>query len=68
MFLSVGEVGRKIGANPKDITDAFYRGLLRDDIAPIMAGRRMIPESYLPMVEMVLRRLGKLHRQEVSDA
>lgn len=66
-FLSVGQAARQIGALPRAITDAFYAGLLREDICPIMAGRRMIPPDYLPAIEMVLKRLGKLHRQTAEQ-
>lgn len=54
--LSVSEVARRIGANPKDISDLFYRRELRDDLCPIVAGRRLIPESYIPVIEVALKR------------
>lgn len=59
-YRSVGEVARKIGARAPDITNLFYKGLLRDDLAPLVGGRRLIPESYIPMIEMALRRAGKM--------
>ena len=58
--LSVSEVARRIGATPKDISDLFYRRELRDDLCPIVAGRRLIPESYIEMIVMVLRRHGRI--------
>ena len=57
--LSVSEAARKLGANPRDISDLFYRRELRDDLCPIVAGRRLIPPDYLEMVRMVLRRHGR---------
>jgi len=57
--LSVSEAARQIGANPKDISDLFYRRELRDDLCPIVAGRRLIPADYLDMIRMTLRRNGR---------
>ena len=57
--LSVSEVARRIGARPKDISDQFYRCELRDDLCPIVAGRRLIPESYVEIIDMVLKRHGR---------
>jgi hypothetical protein len=58
-YLSVSEAARRLGAKPKDISDLFYRRALRDDLCPIVAGRRLIPDSYLPMVRMALHRAGR---------
>jgi len=59
-YLSVSEAARRLGARPKDISDLFYRRQLRDDLCPIMAGRRLIPESYLDMIALVLKRAGRI--------
>jgi hypothetical protein len=59
-FLSVSEVARRLGAAPRDISDLFYRRELRDDLCPIVAGRRLIPESYIPQVELALRHHRRL--------
>ena len=56
--LSVGEVGREFGVRPSVITALFYEGRLRDDLCPIVAGRRLIPSSYLRIIAMELRRKG----------
>jgi hypothetical protein len=56
LYLSVSDAARKLGARPRDITDLFYRRELRDDLCPIVGGRRMIPESYLELIAMALRR------------
>ncbi|HEX8522934.1 MAG TPA: hypothetical protein VF669_11795 [Tepidisphaeraceae bacterium] len=65
--LTVSDAARELGANPRDITNAFYDRLLRDDIAPIIGGRRMIPRSYLDVIAMVLRRAGKLPQNKQAE-
>ena len=57
--LSVSEVARRLEARPRDISDLFYRRALRDDLCPIVAGRRLIPEDYLDVIAMVLKRAGR---------
>jgi hypothetical protein len=57
--LIVSEVARQIGARPRDITDAFYQRQLREDICPIVGGRRLIPPDYVPEIERVLIWLGR---------
>lgn len=56
--LSVSEAARRLGARPRDISDLFYRRELRDDLCPIVGGRRLIPEDYLDMIGAGLRRHG----------
>jgi len=58
-LLSVSEVARRLGANPKDVSDLFYRRRLRDDLCPIVAGRRLIPEDYVGIVATALKRAGR---------
>lgn len=64
-YLSVGETAKVIGdgARPCDITNLFYKGLLRNDLCPIVGGRRLIPRDYVGQIEAVLRRAGKLRTQ-----
>jgi len=57
--LSVSEVARRLGARPRDISDLFYRRQLSDERCPIVGGRRLIPESYLDVIGMALRRAGR---------
>ena len=57
--LSVSEAARRLGAIPKDISDLFYQRELRDDVCPIVAGRRLIPEDYLDMIVLALKRRGR---------
>lgn len=56
--LSVSEAARQIGAKPRDISTLFYNRVLRDDLAPIVGGRRMIPAAYLDVIRMALKRAG----------
>ena len=56
--LSVSEAARHLGARPRDISDLFYRRRLRDDLCPIVAGRRLIPEDYLEVIASALRQSG----------
>ena len=58
-YLSVSEAARRLGARPKDISDLFYRRMLRDDLCPIVAGRRLIPEDYLDRSAAALKRQGR---------
>lgn len=53
-FFIVSEVARRLGVLPRQISDAFYSRKLDDQLCPIVGGRRMIPESYLPEVERIM--------------
>jgi hypothetical protein len=66
--ISVSEAARQIGATPRDISDLFYRRMLRDDLAPIVSGRRMIPREYLETIRDALRRAGRPVGKEVAHA
>lgn len=59
-FLSVSEAARELGAKPKHISDLLYQRELRDDLCPIVGGRRLIPRSYLPTIRHVLVERGLL--------
>ena len=43
---------------PRDISNLFYARELRDDLCPIIGGRRLIPLDYLAMIAIQLRRRG----------
>jgi hypothetical protein len=58
-YFSVAQAARAIGARPQDVSAAFYKQQLRDDLAPIVGGRRLIHRSLLPVLIMVLRRNGR---------
>ena len=57
-YLSVSQAARRLNARPRDISDLFYRRQLRDDLCPIVGGRRLIPEEYLDMIATELTRTG----------
>ena len=63
-LLAVSEAARVIGAKPRDVSNLFYRRELRDDLCPLVGGRRVIPREYLPEIERVLRRAGKINGGE----
>jgi hypothetical protein len=63
-YLCVSDAARRLGAKPKDISDLFYRRTLRDDLCPIVAGRRLIPENYLDIIAQALKRA----RRPVGDS
>jgi hypothetical protein len=58
--LIVSEAARRIGAKPRDISTAFYERKLDDARCPIIGGRRLIPEDYLPEIAKTLREMGRL--------
>ena len=62
-LLSVGDVARELDVRPSRVTQLFYERRLRDDLCPIVAGRRLIPPSYVPIIAMELRRKGVLVRE-----
>ena len=57
-FLGVGDVAKRLRIRPHQVTALFYEGRLRDDLCPIVSGRRIIPESYVPIITFELRRKG----------
>jgi hypothetical protein len=59
-YLSVSQAAVRLGARPKDISDAFYLRRLDCDRCPVFAGRRMIPADYVEGIAIELRRMGKL--------
>jgi hypothetical protein len=46
------------------ISDLFYARRLDDRRCPIVGGRRLIPDDYLPEVESVLRAAGHLPQEK----
>ena len=64
---SVSNVARKLGVAPKLISDLFYTRVLNDDKAPVLSGRRVIPESYVETIREELIKRGKLNGAS-SDA
>ncbi len=62
--LSVGDVARQLGVRPSRITQLFYERRLRDDLCPVVAGRRLIPPDYVQFIAMELRRKGIAVRRQ----
>jgi hypothetical protein len=57
----ISEVARMFpGIRPRDISDLFYQRRLDDSRCPVVGGRRLIPESYLPEIETALRAARRL--------
>ena len=66
-YLTVSDVARRVHARrPKDISDLFYQRKLDDSRCPVIGGRRLIPEDYVPHIEATLRELGLLEVPSVS--
>jgi hypothetical protein len=57
-LLSVGQVAYKLQVRPDQISNLFYKRFLRDDLCPIVAGRRLIPPNYVPVIAAALRQRG----------
>ena len=63
-LFTVSALARQWGIPPRKISDLFYCRRLSDDACPVVEGRRIIPEAYVPVVEQVLRDAGILKGQE----
>jgi hypothetical protein len=50
----VSEAARRTGYRPRDISNLFYERLLSDEDAPVVGGRRLIPESLIPRIIQLL--------------
>jgi hypothetical protein len=55
-------LSRKTGrpVSPQVISNFFYKRYLDDERCPVVGGSRLIPEDYLPTIELVLRERGEL--------
>ena len=65
-FFTVSDIARPRGVAPRVISDLFYSRHFDDRRCPIVGGRRLIPEDYVPVIEAVLRDLGWLEREGQS--
>jgi hypothetical protein len=63
-YRGVSEVARPFGVPPRTISDLFYARALSDAVCPIVNGHRLIPETYIPEIERVLRERGILRSAE----
>ena len=66
-FFTVSSVARRFGIQPRKISDLFYARRLSDADCPVVDGRRVIPESYLPQLELTLRECGLLDSGEPAN-
>ena len=57
-ILGVSGVARILGVRPSVITRLFYDRKLRDDLCPVVSGRRQIPADYIKYIAFELRRKG----------
>ena len=57
-LLSVGDVARRLGVRPAQITQLFYERKLRDDLCPIVGGRRLVRPEYVAVIAAALHRKG----------
>jgi hypothetical protein len=53
-YLTVSDVARQYGVPPRVVSDLFYQRVLSDGVCPVVGGRRLIPASYIPVIEAVL--------------
>jgi hypothetical protein len=58
LLYSVSDVGRMLGVTPAQISQLFYERRLPDDLAPVVAGRRIIGVDAIPLIVAALRRRG----------
>jgi hypothetical protein len=63
---SISGLARRWGIPPRKISDLFYARKLNEDRCPVIGGRRIIPASYVPTVERVLREVGALPAEETA--
>ena len=72
-YMTVSEAARNLGEQydvivpPRAISDLFYQRELRDDLCPLVGGRRLIPRDYLPTITAALRKRGLIQMQEEKN-
>lgn len=54
-FLTAGAAADRIGATPKDVSDAIYRRRVDVSRCPVVAGRRLIPTDLLPELRKAIK-------------
>ena len=63
-LLTVSDVARALSeelgvdVGPRDLSDLFYKRLLRNDLCPVVGGRRLIPSGYVAEILTILRARG----------
>ena len=72
-YLTVSDAARELSlehgvvVRPRDISDLFYRRELREDVCPIVGGRRLIPPAYLGAIEACLQQRNLLPRRPLCQ-
>ena len=66
-LLSVGDVARRLNVRPSQVTQLFYERRLRDDLCPIVGGRRLISQDYVEVIAMELKRKGVSVREVPNE-
>jgi hypothetical protein len=54
-YLTASDVARRLGVRPRDVSDLFYSRRLGGTDCPLVGGRRLIPEDFLPAIAAALR-------------
>ena len=69
-ILVVSDVARRLGVRPAQVSQILYERRLRDDLCPVVGGRRLIPPEYLDIIAQELRRKGitLTRRSQVAQA
>lgn len=69
-FVGVADAARRIGARRVDVSKVIYDGAIREDLAPLVGGRRLVRVDALEQVRAALVRRGKvlIPSQGASDA
>lgn len=49
--------------NPRDVSNLLYDREVRDDLCPVVGGRRLVPSECVPLIEAALRRKGLIPRR-----
>jgi hypothetical protein len=62
-YVGVSEIASRYGVPPRVISDLLYGRVLDDQRCPLVAGRRLIPVDYLPVIGAVLRDRDARRRQ-----
>jgi hypothetical protein len=57
-LLSISDIARRLGVRPRAVSDLFYQRVLRDDLCPVVGGRRLVPADYLAEVKKALTERG----------
>lgn len=55
---TISALARKNNIAPRKISDLFYARKLDESVCPLIAGRRLIPLTYVPVIEAILRASG----------